>query len=577
MGQSMTLRTNESVAVPTDNPRCSDSDVLLLNLMPTRERTRKQFDRLVRQASGSSVVQLHLESHEYSCGIPESSVPWSHVDTDNAKALIVTGAPLEHLAFSAVDYWREFNDIIHWAQESIPQRMFICWGAQAALYVKYGILPKRYSTKLSGLIRQRVALQTDLLRDIGDGFVTPVSRHTGVDEADVERIPELEVLATGDKGDLCLAATRSGRDVFMMNHLEYDPGSLADEYFRDVETGCAPSIPENYFPQDDVKAAPLHLWKDAANTLFSNWLNQELFPLPSSIENREPCSTLLTPGPLALATKTKQAMLLDFGSRSHRIKTVTRRVRQSVLQLANGADTHSVVPIQGSGSFAVEAAFRTFLSASSRPLVIVNGIYGRRMVSMLKRQGVEPLVIQLPVDECINLDRIESILQHDATITHLIFVHCETTTGIWNPYKALLRIAREHGVLSVVDSMSAFGCLPVDAANDGFDVLVTSGNKCLEAPPGIAFVLAKRSLLTAERDSLCDSYCFDLIDQWNCFEMTGQWRTTPPVHVLQALDSALKDLKRETVEGRKACVRNLYLRLVEGARGFLVRNLFELP
>lgn len=272
---------------------------------------------------------------------------------------------------------------------------------------------------------------------------------------------------------------------------------------------------------------------------------------------------LLTPGPLALSPFVKEAMLYDVGSRDSYFKNVTREIREGILDIAGGRGTHSVVPLQGSGTFAIEAVLSTFVGAEDKALVLVNGIYGERIAAILRRRGIACEVIADPVTRQPDVGRVAARLDADRAITHLCFVHCETTSGILNPHRELVACARARGVVTVVDSMSAFGAIPVNAREEGFDILVSSGNKCLEAPPGLAFAVVAKPLLT-RRSARANSYCLDLYDQWRAFEDGGEWRSTPPTHVVLALHRALQELEAEGQEGRRARYERVQRRILDG-------------
>jgi 2-aminoethylphosphonate-pyruvate transaminase len=274
---------------------------------------------------------------------------------------------------------------------------------------------------------------------------------------------------------------------------------------------------------------------------------------------------LLTPGPLALASEVKATMQQDLGSRDHAFRQVTSDIRHWILDLAGAGDESSVIPMQGSGTFAIEAALTTFVGERDKVLVCANGIYGETAAKILRRHRLPHTVLTQSVTEPIRPNAVERRLRADPGFTHLYFVHCETTSGILNPMPELLALARRRGLISMVDSMSAFGALEVDARAHPFDVLISSGNKCIEAPPGIAFVIARRALLTSGR-ATPRTYTLDLLDQWRAFEDTGEWRCTPPTHVAQALRAALLALRDETVPGRRARYGRICHRLIEGMR-----------
>lgn len=272
---------------------------------------------------------------------------------------------------------------------------------------------------------------------------------------------------------------------------------------------------------------------------------------------------LLTPGPLALANSVKRRMMIDLGSRDAVFRAITREVREDILWVAGATNTHTVIPIQGSGTFAMEAALIAFLTSSSKALVCVNGIYGERICAILARHGLAHLTLPTSATRIPDVARVAELLEADPQITHLCFVHCETTTGILNPFSELLRCAREHGVVTIVDSMSAFGAVEIDASRDAFDVLVASGNKCLEAPPGVAFVVASKSLMQG-KPAQARSFSLDLFEQWRHMEASGEWRTTPPTHVVQALHMSLGELRTEGVRERRARYWRVQERIVSG-------------
>jgi 2-aminoethylphosphonate-pyruvate transaminase len=274
---------------------------------------------------------------------------------------------------------------------------------------------------------------------------------------------------------------------------------------------------------------------------------------------------LLTPGPLALAPEVKASMQTDLGSRDLAFRQVTRDIRRAIQDLAGAGPDYTTVLMQGSGTFAIEAVLSTLIKDSDKVLVCANGVYGETAAKILRRHALRHTVLACPIDTPVSVVDAEAMLAADPAITHLYVVHCETTSGILNPLDALLDLARRRGVTSIVDSMSAFGAVPVDARLQPFDVLISSGNKCLEAPPGIAFAILRRTLLTPQ-NAVPRTYTLDLFDQWRSFEETGEWRTTPPTHVAQALRAGLFELQRETVVGRHARYTAIRNRLVAGMR-----------
>ncbi|AOK31847.1 aminotransferase class V [Burkholderia singularis] len=253
---------------------------------------------------------------------------------------------------------------------------------------------------------------------------------------------------------------------------------------------------------------------------------------------------LMTPGPLALSDEVKAQMQFDMGSRDASFKRITALMRELTLELIDGNGTHSVVPIQGGGSYGMEAALATFVRASDRPLVCINGIYGERILKILQLRGVQAVSLTAPTDQPLSVADIAARLEQDRKITHLCFVHCETTAGIINPLGPLVELATRAGVKTIVDAMSSFGATDISARRIPFDVLVTSSNKCIEGPPGVAFVIASLDLLKRKSDPV-NSFVLDVRDQWLGFERTGEWRSTPPTHIVQACAKALDVLSIE--------------------------------
>ncbi|MCB4823610.1 2-aminoethylphosphonate--pyruvate transaminase [Roseicella aerolata] len=274
---------------------------------------------------------------------------------------------------------------------------------------------------------------------------------------------------------------------------------------------------------------------------------------------------LLTPGPLALAPEVKASMQSDLGSRDMAFREVTRDIRRAIQDIANAGPDYTTVLMQGSGTFAIEAVLSTLVKDTDKVLVCSNGVYGETAAKIMRRHRLPHVVLAYPIDAPVSLKAAEAMLREDPSITHLYFVHCETTSGILNPLEELLALARARGVTSIVDSMSAFGAIEVDARRHPFDILISSGNKCLEAPPGIAFAILRRALLTAQ-SAVPRTYTLDLFDQWRSFEESGEWRSTPPTHVAQALRAGLRSLEQETVAGRHARYAAIRDRLVAGLR-----------
>ncbi|MGY4426548.1 aspartate aminotransferase-like enzyme [Bradyrhizobium sp. JR6.1] len=241
-------------------------------------------------------------------------------------------------------------------------------------------------------------------------------------------------------------------------------------------------------------------------------------------------------------------MQLDLASRDCEFKGVTAHMRRLLLNLLGNADDYSVVPIQGGGSFAMEAALSTFVSRAHKPLVCVNGIYGERIFKILRLWGVEALKLVKRATEPLDAQEVAEHLSRNPGVTHLCLVHCETTTGIVNPLDAVVQEARRRGVKTIIDGMSSFGAINIDLSQGGPDVLVTSSNKCIEGPPGVAFVIASRELLEkAVQDPR--SFVLDVRDQWLSLERTGEWRSTPSHPHCSGNDKGVGD----SVRGGHSC------------------------
>ena len=275
---------------------------------------------------------------------------------------------------------------------------------------------------------------------------------------------------------------------------------------------------------------------------------------------------LLTPGPLTTSPTVKAAMQHDLGSRDRHFIAVNRRVRERLVAIANGADTHVAVPLQGSGTFVVEAMIGTFVPAGGKLLVLVNGAYGRRIAKICEYYRLAHTIEETAEDKPVDAQALDRRLSGDAAITHVAVVHCETTSGVLNPVESVAAVAARHGRGLLIDAMSAFGALPLDAREVPFDAVVASSNKCLEGVPGLGFCIARKAALERCRGN-APSLSLDLYDQWEAMERNGQWRFTPPVHCILALDRALDEFEAEGgVAGRGGRYRENCRILVEGLR-----------
>jgi 2-aminoethylphosphonate-pyruvate transaminase len=247
---------------------------------------------------------------------------------------------------------------------------------------------------------------------------------------------------------------------------------------------------------------------------------------------------LLTPGPLTTSARTRQAMLVDWGSWDERFNQLSASVCSQLLAILNGAATHHCVPLQGSGTFAVEAAIGTLVPRNGKVLVLINGAYGKRLAQICEVLGRDFSTFETAEDEPCSAADVDRLLHADPAITHVALIHCETSTGLLNPLPQIAQVVKEHGKRLIVDAMSSFGALPIDAREVPFDALIAASGKCLEGVPGMGFVFAEKHALGAAQGN-CHSLALDLFEQHEYMARTGQWRFTPPTHVVAALHEAL--------------------------------------
>ena len=255
-------------------------------------------------------------------------------------------------------------------------------------------------------------------------------------------------------------------------------------------------------------------------------------------------SKLLTPGPLTTSQETKLAMLYDWGSRDTDFIEINRRFRKQLLEMASAEPTHVCVPMQGSGTFIVEAVLGSLIPPEGKALILINGAYGRRMTKMMDYLKREYLVHETPEDTVPILTQLDSTLARDSKISHVLVVHCETTSGILNPIDEIADIVARHARSLLIDAMSAFGAIPLEANQIRFDAVMASSNKCLEGIPGMGFALIRKDALERSKGN-AHSLSLDLYDQWKNMETTSQWRFTPPTHVIVAFDKALQQFLEE--------------------------------
>ena len=282
---------------------------------------------------------------------------------------------------------------------------------------------------------------------------------------------------------------------------------------------------------------------------------------------------LLTPGPLSTSATVKAAMLRDWGSRDAAFIAMNRRVLDRLALMANASPSHAAVPLQGSGTFAVEAMLGTFVAPTGRVLVLVNGAYGKRLADICRIIGRDALTYETEEDTPPDPAELARRLDADPAITEVAVVHCETTSGILNPLAGIAAVTAKAGRRLLIDAMSAFGAIAVDAAKIPFAALAASANKCLQGVPGLAFVIAEKDRL-GQCAGHAHSLSLDLAAQWRAMEKDGQWRFTPPTHVVAALDQALGEHAAEGgVAGRHARYAKNCRVLVDGMRALGFRTL----
>ncbi len=277
------LLENENIFVMTEERAVSQDirplKILILNLMPTKIETETQLLRLL----SNSPIQVEAEllqtaTHEVKNVSKEHMFKFyktfNEIKDERFDGMVVTGAPVENMEFEQVDYWDELCRIFEWSKTNVYSSFFICWGAQAALYYKYGLRKYRLDRKMFGVF-EHVSLDNfhPLMRGLDDKFWVPHSRHTEVRRGDIALIKDLQILSYSEKAGVHLLSDMECRNFFSTGHSEYDRDTLAKEYFRDAEKGLDIDLPENYFPDNDPAKTPEVKWRGAANIIFSNWLN----------------------------------------------------------------------------------------------------------------------------------------------------------------------------------------------------------------------------------------------------------------------------------------------------------------
>ncbi len=279
---------------------------------------------------------------------------------------------------------------------------------------------------------------------------------------------------------------------------------------------------------------------------------------------------LLTPGPLTTSLRTKLAMLKDWGSWDADFNAVTAQLRARLLDIVHGQGTHTVVPLQGSGTFSVEAAVATIVPPGDKGghvLVLDNGAYCKRAAKLTQLMGRRATVLPFAEEGPVSPAALDQALRGDASISHVVLIHCETGTGVLNPLPEVAAVCQRHGKGLIVDAMSSFGALPIDAREIRFDALIAASGKCLEGVPGMGFVVLRQEAL-ARSAGHSQSLAMDLHDQHQYMEKTGQWRFTPPTHVVVALAEAVQQFIDEGGQpARLARYQDNCRTLVEGMAG----------
>ena len=258
-------------------------NLLILNLMPTKIVTETQLLRKLSNTPLQINVQLLQTSSHTSANTDSSHLDSFYTTFDQIRdhqydGMIITGAPVENLEFDQVDYWEELCEIMDWSRTNVHSTLHICWGAQAGLYYHYGIPKRSLDKKLFGVFEHKVLkASSPWFRGFDDVFYAPNSRYTEVWEEDIRAVPELEMMAAGEESGVFAVKSTNSRRFFILGHPEYDPDTLAREYFRDVDKGLDIAVPVNYFPDDDPTRAPIVRWRSAGQLLYTNWLNYYVY------------------------------------------------------------------------------------------------------------------------------------------------------------------------------------------------------------------------------------------------------------------------------------------------------------
>jgi homoserine O-succinyltransferase len=257
--------------------------IAILNLMPLKVATEIHLLRLLANNPLQIEIDLVITDSYKPKTTPDSHLrsfykTFTQIQSETYDGMIITGAPVEHIEFEEVLYWEEMKNIMEWTKQHVTSVLYICWAAQAGVYYHYGVQKYNLQDKMFGVFEHHVLdRKQPIVRGFDDVFMAPHSRYTEIRKQDIDSIPELDVICLGEKAGVYLAIDSIHRRIFVTGHSEYDPLTLRDEYFRDINKGININKPINYFPDDDPSQYPVVRWRSHANLLFSNWLNYYVY------------------------------------------------------------------------------------------------------------------------------------------------------------------------------------------------------------------------------------------------------------------------------------------------------------
>ena len=290
-----------------DESRAAHQDIRplrigILNLMPVKETTETQLIRMLSNNPLQVEVELlHIASHESKNTSQEHLKAFykgfEQIQNKKFDGMIITGAPIEHLEFEEVTYWKEIQEIMDWTAKHVTSTLFICWAAQAGLYHFYNIPKYKLPAKMFGVFSHKVMNPIlPLVRGFDDVFMAPHSRHTEIRKSDIDKVKELDIVAESESAGVHIVMAKDGRQIFVTGHSEYDPFTLKAEYDRDIKKGLLVDIPKNYFVNNNPQNQPIVTWRSHANLFYSNWLNYYVYQITpfnidtiDDIENMEYC------------------------------------------------------------------------------------------------------------------------------------------------------------------------------------------------------------------------------------------------------------------------------------------------